>query len=197
MPPQTQLNCALVQFSHSVVSDSLRPHGQKHARLPCPSPTIGTCSNSCPLSRWCHPAISSSVPPSPPALDLSQHQSLFQWVGFSYQVAKVSELQNHSFQWIVRVDFLQDWLVGSPCSPRDPQESSSTPQFKSINSSVLSSFFMIQLSHPYVTTGKTIALTVQTFVSISLKLSSKELVTSSRSILLFSRNQGIPWWPSG
>ena len=59
MPPQTQLNCALVQFSHSVVSDSLRPHGQKHARLPCPSPTIGTCSNSCPLSRWCHPAISS------------------------------------------------------------------------------------------------------------------------------------------
>ena len=53
----------LVQFSHSVVSDSLRPHGLQHSRLPCPSPTPGTCSNSCPLSWWCHPTISSSVVP--------------------------------------------------------------------------------------------------------------------------------------
>ena len=53
----------LVQFSHSVVSDSLWPHGLQHTRLPCPSPTPGTCSNSCPLSRWCHPTISSSVVP--------------------------------------------------------------------------------------------------------------------------------------
>ena len=52
-----------VQFSHSVVSDSLRPHGLQHARLPCPSPTPGACSKSCPLSRWCHPTISSSVVP--------------------------------------------------------------------------------------------------------------------------------------
>ena len=51
------------QFSHSVVSNSLRPHGLPHARLPCPSPTPGACSNSCPLSRWCHPTISSSVVP--------------------------------------------------------------------------------------------------------------------------------------
>ena len=50
-------------FSHSVVSDSLRPHGLQHTRLPCPSPTPGACSNSCPLSQWCHPAISSSVIP--------------------------------------------------------------------------------------------------------------------------------------
>ena len=49
--------------SHSVVSDSLRPHGLQYARLPCPSPTPGACSNSCPLSRWCHPTISSSVVP--------------------------------------------------------------------------------------------------------------------------------------
>ena len=52
-----------VQFSHSVTSNSLRPHGLQHARLPCSSPTPGACSNSCPLSRWCHPTISSSVVP--------------------------------------------------------------------------------------------------------------------------------------
>ena len=52
-----------VQFSHSVMSDSLQPHGLQHTRLPCPSPTPGTCSNSCPLSQWCHPTISSSVIP--------------------------------------------------------------------------------------------------------------------------------------
>ena len=52
-----------VQFSRSVVSDSLRPHGLQHTRLPCPSPTPKACSNSCPWSRWCHPAISSSVVP--------------------------------------------------------------------------------------------------------------------------------------
>ena len=52
-----------VQFSFSVMSDSLRPHGLQHTRLPCPSPTPGACSNSCPLSRWCHPTLSSSVIP--------------------------------------------------------------------------------------------------------------------------------------
>ena len=52
-----------VQFSQSVVFDSLRSHGLQHARLPCPSPTPGACSNSCPLSQWCHPIISSSVVP--------------------------------------------------------------------------------------------------------------------------------------
>ena len=57
------LNISSVQFSHSVVSDSLQPHGLKHTRLPCPSPTPGACSNSCPSSRWCHPTISSSVVP--------------------------------------------------------------------------------------------------------------------------------------
>ena len=80
------------QFSHSVVSDSLRPHELQHARPPCLSPTPGAYSNSCPLSRWCqpsHPLLS----PSPPALNLSQHQGLFKWVSFSHQVAKVVEFQ--------------------------------------------------------------------------------------------------------
>ena len=78
--------------------------------------------------------------PFPPAPNPSQHQSLFQWVNSSHEVAKVLEfqLQHHSFQRNLRADLLQNGSVGSPCSPRDSQESSLTPQFKSINSSVLS-----------------------------------------------------------
>ena len=78
--------------------------------------------------------------PSPPALNPSQHQSLFQWVNSSHEVAKVLEfqLQHHSFQRNPRADLLQNGLVGSLCSPRDSQESSPTPHFKSINSLALS-----------------------------------------------------------
>ena len=128
------------QFSRSVVSNSLRPNGRQDARPPCPSPTPGVYSNSCPLSG---DAIQPSHPllfPSP-AFNLSQHQGLFKWVSSSHEVAKVLEfqLQHQSFQWIFRTDFFYDGLVGSPCSPRDSQETSPTPQqFKSISSSVLS-----------------------------------------------------------
>ena len=78
--------------------------------------------------------------PSPPAFNLFQHQGLFQWVSSLHQVAKILELQpqHQSLQWIFRIDSLQDWLVWSPCSPRDSQESSPTPQFKSIISLALS-----------------------------------------------------------
>ena len=88
-------------------------------------------------SRWCHPAISSPFPPAP---NPSQHQSLFQWVNSSHEVAKILQFQpqHQSFQWTPRTDLLQNGLVGSPFSPRDSQESSPTPQFKSINSSALS-----------------------------------------------------------
>ena len=105
-----------VQFSRSVVSSSLWPHGPQHARPLYPSSTPGVYSNSCPLSWWCHPTISSSSP-SPPTLNLSQHQGLFQWVSCSHQVAKVLEfqLQHQSFQWIFRTDFLRGGLVGCPC----------------------------------------------------------------------------------
>ena len=80
----------------------------QHARPPWPSPTPRVYWNSCPLSWWCHPTISSSVNPSLPAFNLSQHQGLFNWVSSSHQVAKVSEfqLQHQSFQWIFRTDFL-------------------------------------------------------------------------------------------
>ena len=106
----------------------------------CPSLSPRVCSNSCPLSQWCHPTVSSSVAPFPPALNLFQHQGLFQWEGSSHQATKVLELQlqHQSFQWIFGVDFPQDWLVWSPCSPRDSQESSPILQFQSINSLVLS-----------------------------------------------------------
>ena len=78
--------------------------------------------------------------PSPPAPNPSQHQSLFQWVNSSHEVAKVLEfqLQHHSLQRNPRADLLQNGLVGSACSPRDSQESSPTPQFKSTNSTALS-----------------------------------------------------------
>ena len=80
--------------------------------------------------HWVSDSIQPSHPlssPSPPALNLSQHQGLFQWVGSLYQVATVLELQHQSFHWIFRVDFLEDWLVWSPCYPRKSQESSPTP----------------------------------------------------------------------
>ena len=104
-PEERVSEVAFLCFSRSVLSDSSRPNGLQHARLPCPSPTPGACSDSCPSSRWCHPTISSSVVPFL-TLSLSQHQGLFQWVSSSHQVAKVLELQLQSFQWIFRIDFL-------------------------------------------------------------------------------------------
>ena len=99
--------------------------------------------------------------PSPPAFSLSQHQGLSQWVSSSHQVAKVLERQ--SFQWILRTGFLWDWLAWSPCSPSDSQQSL---QHHSSKSSILwhSALFIVQLSYPYMTTGKNIALTRWTFV---------------------------------
>ena len=94
-------------------------------------------------AHWVGDAIQPSHPlssPSPPALNLYQYQGLVKWVSSLHQVAIVLEfqLQHQSFQWTPRTDLLQDALVGSPCSPRDSQESSPTPQFKSINSLALS-----------------------------------------------------------
>ena len=85
--------CVVLQCSSSVVSDSLRPRESQHTRPPCPSPTPRVHSDSSPSSQWCHPAISSSVVPSPSAPNPSQHQSLFQWVNSSHEVAKVLEFQ--------------------------------------------------------------------------------------------------------
>ena len=97
-----------IQFGCSVVSDSLRDHGLQHAGLPCPSPTPRAYSNSCPLSWWCHPTISSSVVPFSSCLQSFPASGFFQWVSSLHQVTKVLEfqLQHQSFQWIFRTDFL-------------------------------------------------------------------------------------------
>ena len=97
-----------VQFSHSVMSDSLWPHGLQHTRLPCPSSTPGAYSNSCPLSQWCRPGISTSVVPFSSCLQSFPDSGLLKWVSPSHQVDKGLELQlqHQSFQWIFRTDFL-------------------------------------------------------------------------------------------
>ena len=127
-----------VQFSRSVMSNSLRPHGLQHARLPCPSPTPRACSNSCPLSRWCHPTISSChsllLPPSIfHSIRVFSNKSVLciRWPKYwSFNSASVLPMN------------IQDWCPlglagGCPCSPRDFQESSPTPQLRSLNSLAL------------------------------------------------------------
>ena len=99
------------------MSDSLQPHGLQHARPPCPSPTPGACSNSCPSRWWCHPTISSSVVPSPLTFNLSQHRSLFQWVirlpkywSFSFSISPSNEysgLISFRIDWSLRAEILR------------------------------------------------------------------------------------------
>ena len=157
-----------VQFSCSVVSYSLRHHRLQHARHPYPSLSPRVCSNSCPLSQWCQPTISSSVTPSPPAL---QHQNPFQWVWSLHQVAKalVLQLQHQSFQRILRLISLRiDWvdLLAVQGTLK------SLLQHYSSKASVLrpSFFFLVPLLPLYMTTGKTIALTMWTFVGKVMSL---------------------------
>ena len=152
------------------MSDSWRPQGLQHARLPYPSLSPRACSNSCPLSRWCHPTISSLSSPSPPALSLSQNQGLFQWVSPLHQVAKVLEfqLQHQSFQYSGLIFFRIDWLDLLAVQGT----LKSLLQHHSSKALILrcSALFIVQLSHPYMTTGKTIALTRQTFVTKVMSL---------------------------
>ena len=135
------------------MSDFLWPHGLQHARLHSPPTSPGVCSNSCPLSQWGHPTnhlILCCLLLLLPSI-FSSIRVFFPWVSSSHQVAKVMEfkLQRQSFKWICRADFLAmkgNQLVGSPCSPRDSRGSSPTPQFKSINSSVLSFLYSTTLT---------------------------------------------------
>ena len=130
------------------MSDSLRPHGLQHTRLPSPSPIPRVYSNSCSLSQWCHPTISSSVVPfssrlqSFPASGSFPMSRLFTSGGQRTEVsASTSVLPMNIQDW-----FPLGWAGFIPCSPKDSQESSSTPQYKSINSSVLS-FLYSPTSH--------------------------------------------------
>ena len=147
------------QFSHSVVSDPLRPHESQHARPPCPSPNPRVHSDSCPSSRWCHPAISFSAIPfssCPQSLPASE---FFQWVNSSHEVAKVLEFQLNiipSKEHPELISFRMDWL--NLLAVQGTLKS--LLQHHSSKASILqcSAFFTVQLSHPYMTTGKTIAL---------------------------------------
>ena len=152
-PPQ-------VQFSCFVMSNSATPWMQ-HARFPCPSPTTGVCSNSCPSSQWCHPTISSSVVPFSSCLQsfpasgsfpMSQFlESGGQSIGVSASASVLP--MNNSGLIFFRIDWFYLLSVQGTLK--------SLLQHHSSRVSILqcSAFFMVQLSHPYLTTGKTIALT--------------------------------------
>ena len=138
---------SMVQCSHSVCPTLCDP-------MDCSTPGLPVHQQLLEFPQthvhWVGDAIQPSHPlssPSPPTFNLSQHWGLFKWVSSSHQAVKglKFQLQHQSFQWIFRTDFLYDWLVGSPCSSRDSQESSPTPQFKSINSLVLS--FLYRPTH--------------------------------------------------
>ena len=140
--------------------------------------------------------------PFPTAFNLLQHQGLFKWITSSHQVGKILEFQLHhqSFQWIFRTDFLYDGLVGSPCSPRDSQESSPTPQFISINSSALSFLYSQTLTsiHDH---WKTIALTRWTFVGKVMSLLFNMLsrlviafISRSKRLLIQGFSHHLQWF---
>ena len=130
----------MFQFSSVQLPNSLRSRGLQHATLPCSSPTPRACSNSYPSNRRCHPTISSSVTPFSsclqffPASGSFPMSQFFPWGGQSTGVSALASFLPKNTQ----ADLLQNGLVGSPCSPRDSQESSPTPHFKSINFLVLS-----------------------------------------------------------
>jgi len=165
----------IIQFSCSVVSNSFWPHGLQHTRPPCPSPTPGAYSNSCPLSQWCHPTISSSVIP------FSSHLQSFPTSG-SFQMSQLFASGGQSIRIsasaLVLPMNIQDWFplgwIGwiSLQSKGLKRLLKSLLQHHSSKASILwsSAFFIVQLSHSYMTIGKTIALTRQTFVGKIMSL---------------------------
>ena len=188
-----------VQFSHSVVSDSLRPHESQHARPPCPSPAPGVHSDSCPSSRWCLPAISSSVvpfsscPQSLPASGSFPMSQLFSWGGQSIGVsASASVLPMNT----------QDWSPLGWTHWISLQSKGLTRVFSNTHHSSkalilqCSAFFTVQLSHPYMTTGKTIAWTRRTFVGKVISLLFNMLSSLVISFLLRSKRLLISWLQS-
>ena len=147
-----------VQFSHSVMSDSVRLHGLQHTRPPCPSPTPRAYSNSCPLSQWCQPTISSLSSPFLPAFNLSPgsfQMSAFhirwpKYWSFSFNISPSNEYSGMISFCMDRLDLLA--VQGTL---------KSLLQHHTSKALILhcSAFFKVQFSHPYMTTGKTIALT--------------------------------------
>ena len=176
------------------MSDYLQPHGLKHTRPPCPSPTPGVYSNSCPLSQWCHPTISSSVVlfssclQSFPASGSSNESALcIRWPKYWSFSFNISPSKEHSGLISFRMDWLDLLAVQGTLK--------SLLQCHSSKASILrcSDFFIVQLLHPYMTTGKTIALTRQTFVDKVMPLLFNIL---SRLVITFlprSKRLFISW----
>ena len=173
----------LFLFSSQVVSDLSQLHGLQHARLPCSSLSPRVCSDSCPLSWWCHPAILFSVTLSSPGL---RSFPLSRSFPVSWLFTPGSWSIGTSASALLFPMNIQGWfslgLTGlSPCWPRDSQESSPAPYFKSVNSLALS-FLYGPILISQMTTGKTIALTIWTFVG---KVMSQLFNTLSRFVILF------------
>ena len=156
---------------HSVVSNSFEPHGLQHARLPCPSPTPGACSNSGPSSWWCYPTTSSSVVPfssclqSFPASESFPMSHLFTSGGQSIGVSASASVLPMN---IPLISFRMDWLDLLAVQGT----LKSLLQHHSSKAAILrrSAFFIVQLSHLCMTTGKAVALTRQTFVGKVMSL---------------------------
>ena len=167
-----QIMFSPVQFSHSVMSDSLQPHVVQHARLPCTSPTPEACWNSCLSSRWCHPTISSSVIPFSSCLwsfpasgsfPMSQFFAI-RWPkiwNFSFSISPSNEYSG-------LISFRMDWLDLLAVQGI----LKSLLQHHSSKASTLqcSAFFIVQISHPYMITRETIGLTRWTFVGKVMSL---------------------------
>ena len=127
-----------IQFCHSVMSDSLKPHGLQHNRLPCPSPTPRTCSHSCPLGQWCHPTVSSSVIPfsclqSFPTSGSFPVSQVFTSGGQNIRASASTSALPMNIQ-----DWFPLWLTGWISLQSKGLSESSSTQFKTINSLVLS-----------------------------------------------------------
>ena len=187
-----------VQFSCSVMYDSLWPHGLQHTRLPCPSPTPRAYSNSCPLSWWCHPAISSSVVPfssclqSFPASGSFQMSQFFTSGGKSTGVSASASVLSNEYSGLI--SFRMDWLDLLAVQGT----LKSLLQHYSSKASILwhSALFIVQLSHPYMTTGKTKALTRWTFVGKVKSLLFSMLLRFVIAFLPRSKCLLIPWLQS-
>ena len=158
------LNYILLLFSCSVMSNSLWSHGLQHSRPSCPSPSLRACSNSCPLSQWCHPTISSSIVSSSSCLQFFLASGSFL---MSRLFKSVVQCIRASASASVLLMNIQDWfpLRLTGLISLLSKGLLSLLQHHSSKASILwhSAFFTVQLSYPYMTTGETIALTRHTF----------------------------------
>ena len=161
---------------------------------PCPSPSPGVCSNSCLLSQWCYLTISSSDVLFSFAFSLSQHQCLLQWVVLSHQVAKVLELSfsiSPSNEYSGLISFRIDGF--DLLAVQGTLKSFLQCHSLKVSTLLLSAFFVVQHSYPYMTTGKTIALTIQTFVSKVIYLLLNMLSRFVTAFLPRSKHLLILW----